>query len=545
MLRKSHHDSGSYGIGVLHLRFVAAFLMISFVLVGCAGPLASARLVAPTAISLTATAVPADTATAAPGASTTVATTVAPTPGVTPTPSADDTRLYTSALRPAAAEGLDLDGLTRYRMDVTLSDRLDQVSGAADIRYTNREDVALDRIYLHLYPNLWDAGMTVSDVRVNGAAVEVGYPSGDDVVELPLAAPLPVGESVELSLRFAVPIPVNEDVGNYGEFANRDGVVALAHFYPTVAVYTGGRWHIETPAPEGDVIFHDVSLYDVRLTAPESLKVAATGATVDRVPNADGRTTWHLAGGPMRDFNIAASADYRVATGAYDDITVNSYYLPGEDAAGQEALGWAIAALRTFETDFGPYPYRELDIVATGTIAAGIEYPGMIVIASNLYQREQRQPGVESVVAHETAHQWWYGLVGNDQVNDPWLDEAMAGYSTCLYFEKEYGPEARASCRQALEDRWARADKIDKPVGLPVSAYANGEYSAVVYGRGALFLFALEERIGKDKMAEFLQRYYAAEKWNIATPQQFQALAEEVTGQDLSDIFNQWVYAPS
>ena len=181
--------------------------------------------------------------------------------------------------------------------------------------------------------------MTVTEARVDGASVDAIYPSGDDVIGLPLAAPLAPGESVDLALRFALPVPSGDGVGNYGEFALQDGVLALAHFYPTVAVYDTD-WRLETPAPHGDVIFQDASLYDVTLIAPADLTVVATGATLGKTDNTDGSATWRLGGGPMRDFNVVASRDYLSASTQVGDITVNSYFLPGDEAGGRKALDW-------------------------------------------------------------------------------------------------------------------------------------------------------------------------------------------------------------
>ena len=274
--------------------------------------------------------------------------------------------------------------MTEYRLDVTVTPDLSGISGQADIRYTNREATPLDAVYLHLYPNLWDGGMTVTEARVNGAPVDAVYPAGDDVIGLPLAAPLAPGESVELALRFTLPVPSGDGVGNYGEFALQDGVLALAHFYPTVAVYDTD-WRLETPAPHGDVIFQDASLYDVTLTAPADLTVVATGATLGKTANGDGSATWRLGGGPMRDFNVVASRDYLSASTQVGDITVNSYFLPGDEEGGRKALDWAAKALTIYQGEFGAYPYRELDIVETGTTAGGIEYPGLVAVASRLY----------------------------------------------------------------------------------------------------------------------------------------------------------------
>jgi len=297
-------------------------------------------------------------------ASTDSSTRLTATPLPTPAPVISKSVSYAAALRPAGLAPANTAGMTEYRLDVNVAPDLSEISGQADVLYTNRETTPLDTIYLHLYPNLWDGGMTVTEARVNGAPVDAIYPSGDDVIGLPLAAPLAPGESVDLALRFALPVPSGDGVGNYGEFALQDGVLALAHFYPTVAVYDTD-WRLETPAPHGDVIFQDASLYDVTLTAPADLTVVATGATLGKTDNGDGSATWRLGGGPMRDFNVVASRDYLSASTEVGDITVNSYFLPAMRRAGARRWIGVAQALTIYQKEFGAYPYRELDVVET------------------------------------------------------------------------------------------------------------------------------------------------------------------------------------
>ncbi len=459
----------------------------------------------------------------------------------------DPQAIAAATLRPAAPAwlvpaGPELADMTRYRLDVTLAPDLSTLTGREEIRYTNREAVALDVVYLHLFPNLWDGGLQTTDVRVNGQPVAVTLPSGDDILGLPLATPLPPGETVELGLRFGIAIPAGEGVGNYGEFAHQEGILALAHFYPTVAVYDAQGWRIETPSPQGDVIYADASLYQVTFTAPADLIVVASGTTLDHAAAGEGAATWQLVGGPIRDFNIAASADYRTATRQVGDVTVNHYYLAADAAQGQAVLDWTVAALRTCESAHGAYPYRELDVVETATSAGGIEYPGMVVVASWLYRDADQRNFFESATAHEVSHQWWYNVVGNDQLNAPWLDEALAQYSTYLYYLDAYGRSGGKGFLAAMEARWARVDHAKKPIGLPVGEYVNREYGAIVYGRGPLFLVALRDQIGAEVMAEFLRQYYRDYAWGIATPEEFQSLAEAVSGQDLDALFEEWVY---
>jgi aminopeptidase N len=443
-------------------------------------------------------------------------------------------------LRPEAQE-INLTGLTEYHLTVALGPDLTRITGQARIRYTNREQAPLDCVYLHLFPNLWEGGMTVSEVTEADRPVSATLESWDALLRVPLAAPLLPGEMVELALRFTEPIPSGAGVGNYGEFAFQDGVLALAHFYPTVVAYDSG-WRLETPSSAGDVIYHDASLYDVILIAPADLTVVATGATLDRTDDGYGTATWHLAGGPLRDFNVVAGREYRSTRQQVGGVTLTSYYLPQDAAGGKQTLEWAVRALRTYEAAFGAYPYRELDVVETFTSAGGIEYPGMIVVAGRFYSDPTRRDFFEAATVHEVAHQWWYNVVGNDQVNAPWLDEALAQYSTYLYFRSAYGEAGARGFADSLEERWEWVNRDPKPIGLPVAAYQDREYGAIVYGRGPLFFLALRDQIGEEKMAEFLRRYYADYAWGIATPAGFQALAEEVSGQDLSALFTEWIY---
>lgn len=458
-----------------------------------------------------------------------------------PAPLSEDTSVYTAALRPEAAN-VDLAGLTRYRLNVIVSPDLMSFGGRADIHYTNREDVALDKVYVHLYPNLWAPVMRLTWMDVDGEAVNLTWHTGETVAAIPLPAPLARGASVDLGLAFEVKVP-EEGVGNYDELAFKEGVLALTHFYPTVAVYDAdhGGWQIEPPALQGDVIYHDASLYDVRLNTEYDVQVAATGVQLER-RETDDSVIWRFGGGPLRDFTAALSRDYETATQTVDGVTYTSYYLPGAEATGPRVLDWAAAAVKTFEAEFGPYPYRELDIAATGTTAAGIEYPGLIVLTRNMYDRATDDAGFEAVTVHETAHQWWYGVVGNDQLNDPWLDESLAQYSTYVYFLDRYGEKGGAGFRAALEARWEKAGGADKPVGLPVSEYPDAEYSGIVYGRGALFFIALRDRLGDAGMAEFLHNYYREQQWDIAQPAELEAAAEAVARQPLDDLFAAWVY---
>lgn len=212
------------------------------------------------------------------------------------------------------------------------------------------------------------------------------------------------------------------------------------------------------------------------------------------------------------------------------------------------ALDVAIASFEVFGERYTPYPYTEFDIVSTPTYALGIEYPGVIAITDRIYEVQATFNGtpvsvlMESTVAHEAGHQWFYNLVGNDQLDDPWLDESLTQFVTWQYYADRYGAAGAAGFEQSLRGRWSAVENRDIPIGLPVEAYEGAAYSAIIYGRGALFFDVLRERLGEEAFDAFMQEYTRSNNWGIGTPEEVKVLAEDHCGCDLTATFEEWVF---
>jgi aminopeptidase N len=210
------------------------------------------------------------------------------------------------------------------------------------------------------------------------------------------------------------------------------------------------------------------------------------------------------------------------------------------------ALQFATGALQSFNERFGVYPYTEFDVVSAPMLAGGIEYPGLIALSLDYYHDSGKDfyglPYFESAVAHETAHQWFYNGVGSDQVDEPWLDEAMAQYSTWLYYVDIHGEAAAEDYRGSWDWKWSRVDRADTPIGLPSAVYADEEYGPIVYGRGPFYIAALAEKMGQETFDGFLHGYYDSYQWRISTGAGFKQLAERHCLCDLTDLFEEWVY---
>jgi aminopeptidase N len=285
----------------------------------------------------------------------------------------------------------------------------------------------------------------------------------------------------------------------------------------------------------------------VRVTAPARLTVVASGIKVSHKGEGD-KQVLTFAAGPARDFYLAASDRYTVISETVGETKVNSHAFEERADGAKLALRHAADALRSYNTRFGLYPYTEFDVVSTPMQALGMEYPGVVGIALNLYDPNEEilelpsQVILESAVAHEVAHQWFYNAVGNDQIDEPWLDEAVVQYITGLYYVDTYGESAAQSYRASWYGRWDRVDRADVPIGMAAGSYVDQEYGAIVYGRGPLFIAALAEKLGQEKFDKFLRDYYESHKWGIGTSETFKQLAEHHCQCDLTALFEEWVY---
>lgn len=487
-------------------------------------------------------------------------TTTAPTvPAVAPSPvgeagapvfdvSPGDLGIFSTGL--VAAEQATpgkLTGAPFYQIDIAIGEAMNTVTGRQVVTLTNTEDIALDEVYFHLHPRTLEGDMEVTDVVAGtGADAEaVEAVAEGDVLRVPLPAPLAPGESVTLSMNFETTVPT--DIGrNYGVLAYYEDILALAHFYPMLAVYDDEGWNIAEPDVQGDLTYGDAALFVTRVTAPDDVILVASGAAVEQSAG-DGTQTITYAVGPARDFFLAAG-DFEVVSRTVGETTIHSYAPADRVDGAAAALDVAAVALADYSERLGPYPYTELDIVTTPTSALGIEYPGIIVGTLGMYDVEATTQGgiplraiLESTTAHEVAHQWFYNLVGNDQLDEPWLDEAVVSYTTYRYFVERYGQRAADSYFETFFGRWERADMDEIPVGLPVADYDGAEYSAIVYGRGPIFLRELEETIGRETFDAFLSDYAGRFRWAIADAAAFRDLAEEHCACDLGPLFAEWV----
>ncbi len=482
-----------------------------------------------------------------------VTVTPVPPPTATPTPPPEDFSLYRTAMRPAFADDVNQQakrGITRYTIHTAIQPISDRnigakITGTLKAEYTNTESVLLNQVFFRLLPNTpaYGGSMRVSAVTVDGVPARTSLLADDTTLGVTLPQTLKPGETVTIALEFSATAPNTTRYG-YGLFGAEDGVLALANFYPVITVFDDAGWHIEVLPPYGDATYTDVALFDVTLVAPQEMTIVTSGDVLTRTVTADGTQTVRAATGPMRDFFVAMGANFQQVQTQVDEVTVTSFYPAGYDSAGKWMLGVGADALSVYQKLFGAYPYRSFDIVAVPMPVelGGVEFPGVIAMARRYY--EQPSDLEEFVVAHEVAHQWWYGLVGNDQVNAPWLDEALTQYSAVLYFEQMYGSQTHQNLVDAYF--WYPYNQLlatgtDRPAADAVNRYSELAYSSVVYGKAPLFFEDLRQQLGDSLFLQGLRLYADSYRYRIAKPADLLDVFEQVSGQDLGWVYQKWI----
>jgi hypothetical protein len=423
-----------------------------------------------------------------------------------------------------------------YHIAIRIGDPPTRVIGMMAVRYINDENVSLSEVDLAVFPEILGGSIEVTNLTVDGHNIITSHRDG--LLRIPLNPSLQPADSVNIHVEFEVSVPERGGDYYYGIFGYNDGILSLAHCIPTILVYDQRGWNNQTPDLDGDPLFSDASFYLVSVDAPADLVLVASGSEVDRSESA-GRQRVLYANGPARDFYLTAGAGLIKNSQTIGEITINSFTLPGMDQAALPTLDHAKSAITDFSDRYSPYPYTEFDIVPITTTAGGVEFPGMTSISRYIYPDEHF---LEVVVVHEVAHQWFYNLVGNATQDQPWLDESMAQFLTWQYYLDQYGSQAAQACRSEMQSTWDLLNDELIPVGLPVSGYSSEGYSAIVYGRGPLFILALRDKMGTESFDRFLRNYSQQFRWAIATTADFKIWAEQDCGCDLSSLFNAWIY---
>jgi hypothetical protein len=417
-----------------------------------------------------------------------------PTPSATPSPSRSATPSPSASPCPASYALPD-----PHRPDVALSyvvaDDKATVRGHEVVTFT--PDLTTDRLVFRLWANEPAARQggghsEVTALRVDGKAATFSVSSASTLVSVPLGRRAPPGHPIVADLTFALTLPhgVNERLGHSGRTA------WFGSGFPLLAWERGHGWATEPPTSAfAEAATSEEFRLDLRVDTVPGDVVLGTGRTVGR----SGRVV-HRTAESVRDV-VVAVGPFRVAHASAGSIPVSVGVAPGLPDDPVRLAPLHAQAIAAHAGRYGPFGYASLDVAVVPDVHGGIEFPAGIILGARQDQ--------DATLVHEVAHEWFYGLVGDDQGRDPWLDEAFATYAEALV----RGTDSR------YESTTVPSSGVNR-VGAPMTYWEprTSAYYKSVYVQGAAALLRARRTAGAAAWDRAIRCYVAANAHRIATP---------------------------
>ncbi len=483
-----------------------------------------------------------------------------------------------------------------YDIRVTLIDSIHTLDGSLSVVYTNNSPDTLREVYFHLYANAFQPG-SLMDERAHaihsapiynrisnlpasergrygiGAVTTDNLPSDYEVtgtimrVGLPKA--LPPGGSVTIAFPFREQVP--RQLRRSG-WMSREGIeYSMSQWYPKIAEYDNEGWHRqEYVAREFYGVWGD---FNVAITLPSQFVVGATGECVnpqevghgyDKIaggekqgqlyptPQLPTTTTWRFHASTVHDFAWAADDDYVHEWSTWQDtITLHAFYKRWCAPFWHDAIKYSQHALATYSEVFGPYAYRNFSCTMAGD--GGMEYPQLIMITGY-----RPTPGsIAGVIAHEIAHQWFYGMLGSNETREAFMDEGFTTYATTIAMDRLWGDHQVPPGQEASWLDWfipkfsnkrdnyrgyqsIASQGYEEPLDIPHDWFREDVTAGQVYGKTQAILSMLEYTLGNDVFARGMKEYY--NEWHFKHPHlvDFKLVMERVAHTDLDWFFDEW-----
>ncbi len=460
-----------------------------------------------------------------------------------PTPLPPETPTATSVPAPARPQ---------YTLDVQFNYANKTARVNETIRYTNQSTDALTSIVLAVEPTCTRSfvlnALTVNGQPASGILFDPEHAQAyiRHRLEIPLAQPLPPNEGLTIQIDFGLFLPTVANFRDASDLCSQiygytSQQVNLVDWYPFIVPYiTGKGWVLHNPWYYGEHLTFEAADFDVSVTFTDDAApvIASSGGQVDSGDPAVRR--FILESG--RTFALSFALEYRVASTTVGDVTINSYYFPPYEVPANAVLRATAQSFEIYSQRYGPYPHKTLSVVQ-GDFNDGMEYSALYYHSKGIYNNYDGTltNHLTAVSVHETAHQWWFEQVANDQGFEPWLDESLATYSEIVYYETVQ-PEALSN--------WWWTYRFDPYVELNLvdSRIYEGEgqrpYWNKIYLNGAHFLQDLRGRIGDEVFFAFIQDYLAQMRGKISTTDDFFRILRAHTSLDISDLITQYFQNP-
>ena len=489
-----------------------------------------------------------------------------------------------------------------YTIDVSLNDRDHALDGFEKIEYINNSPDTLHFIWFHLWPNAYKNDKTAFtdqslengntkfyfsnkedrgyinklEFRVNDQTASTeDHPQHIDIIKVVLPTPLPPGQKIIITTPFHVKLPFNFSRGGHvGE------TYQATQWYPKPAVYDKKGWHPIPYLDQGE-FYSEFGNFDVSITLPKNYVVAATGdlqnedeknwlltrssftwkPQKEKIKTKYGQTqikthlypassselkTLKYIQNNVHDFAWFADKRFIVnhdtcKLGSGKIIDAYTFYTPGS-ATWKNSLQTVEDAIRTRSEWVGEYPYNVVNAVeGPEGFGGGMEYPTITLISPQANEKL-----LDFTIAHEVGHNWFYGILGTNERQHPWMDEGINTFYDNRYSKWKYGNEgeiqfgsqtfAITDAERLMFESKAAVNK-DQPINLEGDKFTTMNYDLVAYYKTGAWLEVVEKKLGKVTFDKAMQEYYRQWQFKHPYPEDFKKVLETSSGQNLDAEF--------
>ncbi len=445
-----------------------------------------------------------------------------------------------------------------YNLFLTLNEDM-TVDGSMSVSYINFNS-SMENLKFCLYPNAYRKDTKVEPISYDNS--KTAYPNGKSYGDIEILSVksqnkdlfykitgeneniLQVDKSVEKFKEVIVEIEFKVTLANvlhrlgYGK-----NTVNLCNFYPIICVVENGEYVECVYEPFGDPFYSENANYKVELSLPSTYSVASS-LKCEGVEIVDNLTTYKYEQNSVKDIAFILSTEFEILKDKVGNTAVYYYYF--NDQSPEKTLNVIKESLTFFGNEYTTYPYQNYTVCQSDFIYGGMEYPCLVYVDEKLKSND-----LFYTVVHETAHQWWYGLVGVNELIDAYIDEGLTEFSTVNFFNKYDGygikkdlfiNNTKKAYDVILSSLIEMGVNARHGLRYPLKDFScDAEYVATAYYKSALTFFEIEEKVGAKKFNKFLKGIiskYAYKNINTKTlDKEIKKLSKDAHG-----IFSKNVY---
>lgn len=451
-----------------------------------------------------------------------------------------------------------------YNLNVVLDDEKKSLNIEQKLLFNNFSKNSLNEVKLNIYGNAYrsDAKYKVSpvyleetfpnglsfgnvditQVKVNKSEIKINV-LGDDqnLLVVNLNEPLKQGDKVEIEVSYSINLANIRHRLGYA-----DNVFTLANFYLSPCYLNEDGTFFENHYYDyGDPFCENLAKFDVNFTLKKGFNVFSSGELVNEIENLDNTKTLTLKSELTRSFAIIASNELKSVQKTVGNTKIVYAYLTDEKP--QTTLSVAVDAFKTFSSTFGELNKKSIVVVESFYAFGGMEFSNLVLVTSKALNDHNN---FENIVVHELAHEWWYDVVGNNQVLEPLLDEGLTEFSAMYYVFKKQGLTALREIAAKnlnshilfLDLEKNLYDKVDESLNRGLNDFkTGGEYSQIIYVRGSLMFYNLFELLGEKKFDKALKLYFEKNQYKTASINNLVGAFNSVAKYNLKNYFENWL----